>query len=54
MDRRIPESVDAKLQLSAVDRNGKVIFQDSTSIAGLELVGNQKLLIQSLNKNQIE
>jgi hypothetical protein len=29
-----------------------VIFCDSTSIAGLELVGDQEILTRSLNKKQ--
>lgn len=40
MDRRIAESIDARLLLSVEDRKGNIIFQDSTSIAGLEIVGN--------------
>lgn len=40
MDRRISESVDAKLSLAVVDKNANEIFRDSTSIAGLEIVGN--------------
>ncbi len=44
MDRRISESIDAKLQLIVINNKGKVIFCDSTSIAGLEIVGNQQIL----------
>lgn len=44
MDRRISESIDAKLLLTVMDKNSNVIFQDSTSIAGLEMVGNIKAL----------
>jgi hypothetical protein len=51
MDRRIPESIDAKLILTVLDKKEKVIFKDSTSIAGLELVGNQEILTQSIKKN---
>ena len=47
MDRRIAESIDAKIQLTVTDRQGRVIFCDGTSIGGLELVGDQKTLIQS-------
>jgi hypothetical protein len=46
MDRRISESVDAKLKLTVIHKTRNVIFQDSTSIAGLEMVGN----IKELNK----
>ncbi len=42
MDRRIAESIDAKLKLTVMDKNASVIFQDITSIAGLEIVGNIK------------
>ena len=44
MDRRIPESIDAKLQLTIWDKNDNIIFCDSTSIAGLEMVGDLKTL----------
>ena len=44
MDRRIAESVDAKLKLTIMDKHGDVIFQEDTSIAGLEIVGNIKEL----------
>lgn len=40
MDRRISESVDAKLKLTVLDIQGNIIFKDSTAIAGLETVGN--------------
>ena len=40
MDRRIAESIDAKLLLTVMDKAGTVIFNDSTSIAGLETVGD--------------
>ena len=44
MDRRIAESIDAKLRLAVRDRKGNIIFNDSTSIAGFEKVGNQEIL----------
>ena len=44
MDRRIAESIDAKLYLTVRDRKGNIIFDDSTSIAGFEKVGDQKIL----------
>jgi len=50
MDRRIPESVDASLILSVTDKKGNLIFCDSTSIAGLELVGDQKILTGTIKK----
>lgn len=40
MDRRIAESIDAQLELIVKDKNDVVIFQDTTSIAGLEVVGS--------------
>ncbi|MDA3905075.1 MAG: tocopherol cyclase family protein [Bacteroidales bacterium] len=46
MDRRIPESVDARLELSVYDKKGVLIFCDSTSVSGLEMVGDQKLLMK--------
>ena len=50
MDRRIPESVDAKLLLSVFDKKGKLMFCDSSSIAGLEIVGDMEILNRSLIK----
>lgn len=44
MDRRISESVDANLKLTVMDKKEHVIFQDSTSIAGLEIVGDVEML----------
>jgi len=52
MDRRIAESIDAKLKLSVYDKKGKLIFSDSTSIAGLEIVGDQEILKSKLKKNK--
>lgn len=44
MDRRIPESINAVINLKVLDNKGNIIFNDSTSIAGLELVGDKKNL----------
>jgi tocopherol cyclase len=44
MDRRIPEGIDARILLTVLDKKGAVIFSDSSSIAGLELVGDQEIL----------
>ena len=44
MDRRIAESVDAKLKLTVLDEKGNVIFKGSSYIAGLEIVGNMEEL----------
>jgi len=54
MDRRITESIDAKIMLTVTDRKGRVIFCDGTSIGGLELVGDQNILIRSLHNKQME
>lgn len=45
MDRRIAESIDAKMRLKVLDKMDKLIFQDSTNIAGLEMVGDLEKLI---------
>ncbi|MCF8359919.1 MAG: tocopherol cyclase family protein [Prolixibacteraceae bacterium] len=42
MDRRIPESIDAFIQITMLDKEGEIILMDSTNIAGLELVGDFK------------
>lgn len=44
MDRHIAESVDARVKLTVFDKKLKIIFKDSTSIAGLEIVGDIKEL----------
>jgi len=44
MDRRIPESIDAKIKITMLDKKGNIVFTDSTNIAGLEMVGNYKEL----------
>lgn len=44
MDRRIPESIDASIKITMLDKKGKIILMDSTNIAGLELVGDFKKL----------
>lgn len=45
MDRRISESIDAKLELMVVDKKSKIVFSDSTTIAGLEMVGDLEKLL---------
>jgi hypothetical protein len=45
MDRRIAESIDASLFISLIDKNGEMIAKDSTTIAGLEVVGDMRKLI---------
>lgn len=49
MDRRIAESVDAKLILTVYDKKNNLIFKDSSNIAGLEMVGN---LLQLQNNSK--
>ncbi|MBN1949729.1 MAG: hypothetical protein JW801_00905 [Bacteroidales bacterium] len=44
MDRRIPESIDACIKITMLDKKGEIILKDSTNIAGLELVGDFKNL----------
>ncbi len=44
MDRRIPESIDAILKITMLDKKGNVVFADSTNITGLEMVGDYKKL----------
>ncbi|MBN2610199.1 MAG: hypothetical protein JXB00_01440, partial [Bacteroidales bacterium] len=48
MDRRIPESIDAILKITMMDKKGTVIFVDSTNIAGLEMVGEYHKLQELL------
>ncbi len=48
MDRRIPESIDAILKISMMDKKGTLIFMDSTNIAGLEMVGDYHKLQELL------
>lgn len=42
MDRRIAESIDARLKITMLDKKGNVVLTDSTNISGLELVGDYK------------
>jgi tocopherol cyclase len=49
MDRRIPESIDAILKITMMDKEGSILFMDSTNIAGLEMVGDY-LKLQGLLK----
>lgn len=48
MERRISESVDAQILLTVLDKNGKIIFRDSSETAGLEIVGE----VDSLSKKK--
>ncbi len=45
MDRRIPESIDASLKITKINRKGRLVFTDSTNITGLEMVGDLETLI---------
>lgn len=44
MDRRIPESIDASIKITMLDKKGQIIHRDSTTISGLEMVGDYKQL----------
>lgn len=44
MDRRIPESIDATLKIMMISKKDSVIMIDSTTITGLEMVGEYKKL----------
>lgn len=44
MDRRIPESIDAMIKITMLDKHGNIILKDSTNIAGLEMVGDYHAL----------
>jgi hypothetical protein len=44
MDRRIGESIDARLRVTLTDLAGSVLFDGSGSAAGLEIVGDMSLL----------
>lgn len=47
MDRRISESINARISLRVQDRKtGNIIFDESTEVAGLELVGDKKVLMR--------
>lgn len=50
MERRIAESVDARLTLKLYDKQGNVLFDDSCTAAGLEMVGEVDSLIARLRK----
>jgi hypothetical protein len=44
MERRISESIDAKITLKLLDREGKVLFEGTGHEAGLEIVGDRSEL----------
>lgn len=50
MDRRIAESIDAELKLTVTNKEGTIIFTDSSSVAGLEIVGNIDDLQKRISK----
>ena len=45
MNRRIAESVDATLKLTVTNKHATVMFEGTSSIAGLEIVGNMDELV---------
>jgi tocopherol cyclase len=48
MDRRIPESIDATLEIILLDKKGNQVFMDSSTITGLEMVGDYKKLVERI------
>lgn len=44
MDRRIPESIDAEVKVTLLNRKGDVVVSDSSSVTGLEMVGDYRRL----------
>lgn len=48
MDRRIAESVDAKLKITMFNEDNEIILIDSSEIAGLEAVGDIRSLITKI------
>jgi len=48
MDRRIPESIDATLKITMLNRKGHNVFIDNTNITGLEMVADYKNLQELL------
>jgi tocopherol cyclase len=48
MDRRIPESIDATIEITMLDQDGNILMQDRTEIAGLEMVGDYAQLAGKL------
>lgn len=46
MDRRISESINATIRLQVKDKKGKTIFDEISEVAGLELVGEKKVLMR--------
>ncbi len=49
MDRRIAESIDARLKMTILNESGEVIYRDSSKITGLEMVGDINLLTGKTN-----
>lgn len=45
MKREIHESINAEINLRLSDKNGKLVFEDLGKQAGMEMVGDQSLLI---------
>lgn len=50
MDRRIPESIDAEIKITLIDKKGDVIYEDNSNITGLELVGAFRKLAGEIKK----
>lgn len=52
MDRRISEGIDAHLLLTVLDKKGKQIFKDATTVSGLEMVGDLNELLSKKQKRK--
>lgn len=50
MDRRIPESIDAEVKITLLDKKRNLIYTDQSNITGLELVGEFWKLAGELKK----
>ncbi len=48
MDRRIPESIDAVMDISVYDKAGRLVLTDRSTITGLEMVGDYNNLHRQL------
>jgi len=48
MDRRIPESIDAIVTITMMDKKGNIILRDSSTISGLEMVGDYHSLSKTI------
>jgi len=47
MERRIPESIDAEIEINLRDKKGNLLYSDKSNITGFELVGDIEGLIDN-------